>query len=324
VTQIAMQTNPVAAAHTAPATASHAAIACEHITKRFGSRVAVHDVSLRLESGTVTGLVGLNGAGKSTLLRMMMGLTASTSGRVLLRGIDVARNPIDARKDVAFVPDKPNAFPWMRVREIMDLCSKLQPSWSVETAHRLMQQYRLDATQRVSKLSKGQGAKLSLLLALAQQPDILVLDEPTDGLDPIARDEFLEEVIRAVSERHRLTILISSHALDELERIIDHVALMHEGGLVLHTNAEQLLKMTKRVSAVLDDAVKFEPPGCIFTRREGHSVTWTLRSCDQSVLSLIAATPGVRDVQSHDMRLVDVFKDVVRGVQEQSAEKGGA
>lgn len=324
MTQMAMPTNSIPAAKVASATDSHAAIACDRITKRFGSRVAVHEVSLRLEPGTVTGLVGLNGAGKSTLLRMMMGLTASTSGTVLLRGVDVARNPIDARKGVAFVPDKPNAFPWMRVREVIDLCAKLQPSWSVETAQRLMRQYRLDGTQRVSKLSKGQGAKLSLLLALAQQPDVLVLDEPTDGLDPIARDEFLEEVIRAVSERESLTILISSHALDELERIIDHVALMHDGRLVLHTNAERLLKLTKRVSAVLDDAVKFEPPGCIFTRREGHGVTWTLRDCDQSVLSLIAGTPGVRDVQSHDMRLVDVFKDVVRGVQEQSAEKGGA
>ncbi|HLP85325.1 MAG TPA: ABC transporter ATP-binding protein [Phycisphaerales bacterium] len=321
MTHAAMSTGQVAAMHAVSARDAHAAIACERITKRFGSRIAVREVSLRLEPGTVTGLVGLNGAGKSTLLRMMMGLTAATSGRVLLRGVDVAREPIEARKGVAFVPDKPNAFPWMRVREVMELCATLQPSWDIETARRLVQQYRLDGTQRVSKLSKGQGAKLSLLLALAQQPDVLVLDEPTDGLDPIARDEFLEEVIRAVGERERLTILISSHALDELERIVDHVALMHDGGIVLHQDAEQLLKRTKRIAAVLDDGVKFEPPGCILTRREGRGVTWTLQDCDERVVATIAQTPGVRDVQSHDMRLADVFKDVVRGMQEREGAR---
>jgi ABC-2 type transport system ATP-binding protein len=303
------------------------AITADALVKKFGKRVAVDGVTLHIAAGQTVGLVGLNGAGKSTLLRMLVGLCAPTSGKARLRGVNVASDAMRARMGVAFVPDKPHAFPWMRVREVIGLCATMQPSWQGATAARLMKQYGIDPTQRVGKLSKGTGAKLSLLLALAQDPDVLILDEPTDGLDPIARDEFVEEVIGAVHDRggrEPRTIVISSHALDELEKIVDSVAMMHEGRLVMHEPAEVLLKRTKRIRAIVEDGVTLKPSGCVFTKREGRSVIWTVRDFDERVVADIRAIRGVRDVEVMDMRLADIFKDTVRGLQASRGTEGGA
>src|SRR5262249_32979925 len=139
-----------------------------------------------------------------------------TSGRILIRGHDPRTHPVEAKTSVGYVPDRPTAYPWMRIDQAISFCRSLQPNWNDRYAADLVKRFRLDVTKCIGKLSKGTAAKVSLLLALAHDPEVLILDEPTDGLDPVARDDFLEGVLASVCERPR-TVLMSSHALADVQ-----------------------------------------------------------------------------------------------------------
>lgn len=294
--------------------AAGAPIRTEGLTRRFGQHVAVSDVSLRVPRGGTYGLIGLNGAGKSTTIRMIMGLLPPTTGRVLLNNIDVARDPTRSRLGVGYVPDRCVVHPWMRVGDAIWYCRRLQPGWNDARCAELVKRFRLDLSQPVGKLSKGTAAKLSLLLALAHDPEILILDEPTDGLDPVARDDFLEGVLAAACERDR-TVLMSSHNLSDVQRIADHVGLIHEGRLVIQCPTEELVQSTKRLRLVVPDGAPGAPPpgGTIYSRRDGREWTLTVRDFDHAAAEQLRATVGSTHLAVEDVTLDDIFKDFVRG-----------
>lgn len=295
------------------------AIRTEGLSKRFGQTAAVADLALQVPRGRTYGLIGLNGAGKSTTIRMIMGLLPPTSGRVMLRGVDVWQDPVAAKTGVGYVPDRPNVYPWMRIGQAMAFCKRLQPRWRDAYAADLLKRFRLDPDQKVGKLSKGMAAKLSLLLALAHDPEVLILDEPTDGLDPVARDDFLEGVLAAACEQER-SVLMSSHALDDVQRMADTIGLMHGGRLVIQRPTEELVRTTKRLRMVLPDGGPPPPavPGAILQRREGRQLTITV--CDFAP----AAVEGLRTqtraevVAIEDLTLDEIFKDLVRGREAQA------
>ncbi|HYD02539.1 MAG TPA: ABC transporter ATP-binding protein [Phycisphaerales bacterium] len=256
-------------------------IQAERLSRRFGGRAALHNVSFTVERGTTCGLIGLNGAGKSTFIRAAVGLLPPSGGVVRLNGVDVWQDRLSAIRTLGYVPDRPHTYPWMRVAQAVDFAAKAWgAAWNAPLAAALLRQYRLDPRQRCGRLSKGQGAKLSLLLALAHDPAILILDEPTDGLDPIARDDFLQQVLESTltdSERSQgRTVLISSHALGELQRLTDTVAILHQGSLIAHAPTAELLSNTKRLRVVLDAPGEpgAAPAGVICQQRRGRE--WTL------------------------------------------------
>ena len=292
-----------------------AVIRTEGLTRRFGGRVAVDGVELRVPRGACYGLIGLNGAGKSTLLRLVVGLLGPSAGRVMIGSADIALEPVAFRRRVGYVPDRPTAYGWMRVGEVLDFARKLRPEWDQARAKEMLERYRLDVKQKVGKLSKGTGAKLSLLLAMAHDPEILVLDEPTDGLDPVARDEFLEEVIGSTAERER-TVLISSHALTDVQKMADVIGLLHKGKLAVQCSTDDLVRTTKRLRTVVEDRRSpAAPAGALCSRRVGREWIVTVRGFTAEMAAAVGEAAGGAPVTVEDVGLEDVFKDFVCGLE---------
>ncbi|MCC6675796.1 MAG: ABC transporter ATP-binding protein [Phycisphaerales bacterium] len=303
-----------------PQPATEAAIRTIGLTHRFGKLTAVRELNLTIPRGATYGFIGLNGAGKSTTIRMLTGLLAPTAGRAIIDNIDITQDPIAALARIGYIPDRPTAYAWMRVGEVLSFARSMWPGWNDALAADLLARYRLDPRQKVGKLSKGTAAKLSLLLALAHDPEILILDEPTDGLDAIAREEFYEQIISAACDRPR-TILLSSHALNEVQRIADHIGIIHEGRLIMQGRAEDLIARTKRIHITFENgtlekmrpAAPPPPDGTVWARTEAREWILTVQNFSDDTLHHIRAAGPVRSLNVLDLSLDDVFKDIVRG-----------
>lgn len=222
------------------------------------------------------------------------------------------------RTRTGYVPERPTAYTWMTVREVMQFCKRLNPRWQDETADGMLKSFRLDATKRVGALSKGMATKLHLMLALAHRPTTLILDEPLSGLDPVVRDEFLEGTLAATCER-QCTVILSSHQVDDVERLADRVAIMLEGQLLLEGETESLLADTVRLRLTLEnnDVTVPKMPGVIREIRDHRCCTLTVTQCDNELLGDLRAAAGVLSVESLGMSLADLFKDLVLGVEQQ-------
>jgi ABC-2 type transport system ATP-binding protein len=225
----------------------------QHVTRRYGARLALKDVSIEVPPGAVLGLVGANGAGKTTLLRHVLGLLKPQSGTVRVFGLDPVRNPIDVLGRLGYLSEDRDLPAWMTVEELLRYSRAFYGSWDPAYATRLREQFGLDPRERVRDLSKGELAKAGLLVALAHRPELLVLDEPSSGLDPVVRRELLEAVVRSVADEGR-TVLFSSHLLDEIARVSDRVAMLAAGCLVLHGAMDEILEGHRRWVVRLPEA----------------------------------------------------------------------
>jgi ABC-2 type transport system ATP-binding protein len=201
------------------------------LTRRFGAKAALADVRLAVPRGGVFGLVGVNGAGKTTLIRHVLGLLRAREGTVRVFGRDPAADPAGVLGRVGYLSEEPDLPGWMRVRELLRYTRAFYPTWDPAFAEELRAAFGLDPAARVKHLSKGQRARAGLVLALAHRPELLVLDEPSSGLDPIVRRDILAAVIRTVADEGR-TVVFSSHLLHEVERVADRVALIDRGRVV--------------------------------------------------------------------------------------------
>jgi len=292
------------------------------VTRRFGRRVAVDDLTLDVPRGSTAALIGLNGAGKTTAIRMMVGLLAPHSGQIFVAGAAIPSQRDQMKPRVGYVPDRPTVYAWMRIREAIDFCRALQPNWNDMRCGKLLKAFSLDRNQRVKHLSKGMAAKLSLLLAACHEPEVLILDEPTSGLDPVAREEFFEGVLSVTTEREQ-TVLLSSHGLADVQRLADSVALMHEGRLLFHAKVDELLEKTKRVRAVLEEAggVLAPPPGLVRQEVRGREWLLTLENFSDDQVEFLRARNRIEHLDVFDVNLDDVFKDFVRRPSEKTPEK---
>ncbi|GMV99615.1 MAG: ABC transporter ATP-binding protein [Candidatus Hydrogenedentota bacterium] len=218
---------------------SNPVVSVNHLTCRFGKKVALDDVSIEVKRGRVFGLMGENGAGKTTLMKHILGAMTPKQGDVRVFGIDPTRNPPAVLAEIGYLSED-RALPlWMRVTEALRYTQAFYPKWDEAYAERLRNQFRLAPDTRIRHMSRGEKAKMGLLLALAHRPDLLLLDEPSSGLDAVARREILAVVVRSVAEEGR-TVIFSSHLLDEVERIVDDVAMIHQGKLVLHASMDDV------------------------------------------------------------------------------------
>lgn len=300
--------------------ASHP-IDLRNVTRFFKKQCAVNNLTLKIARGTTFGFIGLNGAGKTTAIRMMVGLLAPTAGEIFIDGIAVPRDRDAVKTHIGYVPDRPHAYPWMRVEQAIDFARTFYAlHWNALRALELMKMFDLNPRQRVDKLSKGQGAKLSLLLAMSHDPAVLILDEPTSGMDPLVRDEFLEGVLAVTAERQQ-TVLFSTHTLSDVQRLADSVGIMHQGRLLFHRQVADLLNQTKRIRAVLSDEAnghRQPPPGFMYQRIKGREWTITMGNFSQDQVDFIRAKNQITHLDVEDLSLDDVFKDVVRGQQKEA------
>jgi ABC-2 type transport system ATP-binding protein len=220
-------------------------IELENLCRRYGNKVALDQVSLRVPSGLVLGLVGANGAGKTTLIKHVLGLLRAKEGKVRVFGLDPAVHPVEVLSRIGYLSEDRDLPPWMSVGQLLRYSPAFYPGWDSAYAEALLEQFHLSRSAIIRTLSKGELAKTGLLVALAHKPELLVLDEPSSGLDPIVRRELLEAVVRSVVREGR-TVLFSSHLLDEIARVSDWVAMMVQGQLVLQGPLQEILESHRR------------------------------------------------------------------------------
>ena len=284
-----------------------AVVAVTHLSRRFGSTLALDDVSVEVPRGCVFGLVGENGAGKSTLIKHLLGLWRAGSGTVRVFGRDPVREPAAVLARIGYLSEQPDLPEWMRIGELLRYTQAFYPRWDERYAGDLLQQFGLDADARVKTLSKGQRARLGLIVAEAHRPELLILDEPSSGLDPIVRRDILETIIRTVTDEGR-TVLFSSHLLDEVERVSDHLALLHRGSLRLCAPLDDIKARHRRVVLRFDVAQAAPPDVPSAIRVDGGGREWTVL-CDASRTHgpSLAQHLDARVVEDHEASLDEIF-----------------
>jgi ABC-2 type transport system ATP-binding protein len=216
------------------------AIQIENLKYAYGRADAVHDISLTVQPGRCYGLLGRNGAGKTTTMKCLLNLLRPRSGVVRVFGLDPAKQEVEVKRRLAYVPDQVAFYPWMSIRETLDYLAAFRTNWNRRIEADLIERFRLDPTVRAESLSKGQRTQVALIAAICPETDLLILDEPTSGLDPIVRREFIETVIGAYQDGDpgNRSILVSTHLISEFEGLIDEFTIVDQGRNVLTLNAD--------------------------------------------------------------------------------------
>lgn len=277
------------------------------LTRRFGKKSALHDVSLTIPQGSVFGLVGENGAGKTTLLKHLLGLLRAQVGSVRVFGRDPVADPVGVLGRIGCLSEDRDLPDWMRIDELLRYNQAFYPTWDEDYADELRREFSLDSRQRVSTLSRGQRARAGLLVALAHRPDLLVLDEPSSGLDPVVRQEILGAIVRTVADEGR-TVLFSSHLLDEVERVADHVAMLHEGRLVACDSLDQIRRRHHRFLIRFDQPQNSSPqlPGALSCQGDGQEWTVLCNGGREELVQAVLAR-GAKIVEEASPSLEEIF-----------------
>ena len=297
------------------------AIHIERLQYRAGKNFEIKELELHVPSGSIYGFLGPNGSGKTTTIRLILGLLRPLSGRITILGLTMPDQYAHILGRVGYVPEQPHLDPTLTVRELIDFQAAFYPRWDRARAEDLVQRFELDGEHLFGRLSKGQKAKLMILLALSQCGDLLVLDEPTDGLDPVVRRDILSALVTYVSERGA-TIFISSHLVHELERVCDWIAVMDNGRLITEAPMEKLKHGTKRLVVMNAPAELVNPPFRVLTRESangggGAGENWVVGDWEPGMTSYFEGVgASVRDVI--DLDLEDGFVELLR-----SFRKGG-
>lgn len=255
-----------------------AIIAIEGLGRRFWRQAvpALAGVSLVVPRGGVYGLVGNNGAGKTTLLKHVLGLHRAKEGTVRVFGHDPQREPTEVLRRLGYLSEDRDLPGWMRVWELLRYLRAFYPNWDPAYAQELCETFGLEQQALVSRLSRGELAQAGLICALAHRPELLVLDEPSSGLDPIVRRDILTAIIRTVADEGR-TVIFSSHLLDEVERVADRVAMLHDGKLVLENTLDAIKDTHYRASVYYSpEGGAGLPPWPGRVRAEGHGAERTV------------------------------------------------
>ncbi|WP_196872464.1 ABC transporter ATP-binding protein [Nocardioides luteus] len=222
------------------------AVRAHGLGKRFGRRWALSDCNLEVPAGRVVGLVGSNGAGKSTLLNLAVGVLTPTTGSVEVLGSRPGAGPEQLAR-VGFVAQDSPTYGALSVEDHLRLGARLNPRWDESLAQARIARIGLDLHQRAGRLSGGQRAQLALTLAVAKRPELLLLDEPVASLDPLARREFMQELMEAVAE-HELSVVLSSHLVSDLERACDHLIVLGESRVQVAGDIDDLLATHHRLT----------------------------------------------------------------------------
>lgn len=223
-----------------------------NLSKSFGRKTILKNFDLTLEKGKVYGLLGKNGAGKTTLIRMIMGVIPQDSGKIIYKGQTIKFGDAAYKREIGFIPEESMFFSWMTIKELLNFNSSFYPRWNKTRAEDYLDRLSLDKKVKIKHLSRGMKLKVGLIVALAAEPEFLVLDDPTSGLDVPTRQDFLRDIISEILEGGT-SILFSSHLVHELEGVIDKLGILHDGHLVIEDEYTNVKNAIKKVLLVIEE-----------------------------------------------------------------------
>ena len=287
--------------------ASDNVIEIRGVNRRFGDKRALNNVSLDVPRGLVFGLVGANGAGKTTLIRHVLGLLKAQTGSVRVFGRDPVKEPVSVLSRLGYLSEEGDLPGWMRVDELMRYMRAFYPTWDEAYAQDLRKQFDLDPAAKVKTLSKGQKARAGLLVALAYRPELLLLDEPSSGLDPIVRRDILGAIVRTIADEGR-TVLFSSHLLDEVERISDRVAMLKAGRVLFTGELDEIKQTHHKLTLRFESERQGPPPLYGVLSWQGGGCSWTAITCGRlDDLKLAASGLGAEVIEQRALSLDEIF-----------------
>lgn len=283
------------------------AIECEELTKYFGAKRAVWDLSLRVPRGCVYGLLGRNGCGKTTTIKLLLGLLRPTRGTCRISGKDSWDLPADVRERVGYLIEGHPLYRTWKIRQLEAFTRSFYPRWDTALFRETMDRFELDPSRRVWTLSRGERGMVALALVLAAAPEVLILDDPALGLDATVRRKFLESMVRVIQREGR-TILFASHHLGDVERVADRIAVMDRGVLRVDCAVDEFVGAVRRID--LADDVPSERleglPGLLDWERRGSGLTITAVNVDEELRNALRElSPG--GFQEIPLNLEDAF-----------------
>jgi ABC-type multidrug transport system ATPase subunit len=294
-------------------------IETKNLTKIYGDKAAVDGIDLAVERGSIHGFLGRNGSGKTTTIKMLLGLTYPTSGEARVFGLrpEDRKEGVRIRQRVSFVSEDKGLYDHVKVDQMISFTRSFFPNWDREMEGRLIELFELPLRQSVKKLSKGMRTKLALLLALPRRADLLVLDEPTEGLDPAITEDTLQTLVGMAAGG--TTIFFSSHRLSEVEQIADHVSILERGRIVVEGALDELKDNYRRIHMVFEQEAPenaLAAAGAARFRRDARSLTVF---ADRDVETIVnqAYLHNAVSVDVAPVTLKEIFLECARG------EKGG-
>ena len=291
------------------------AIAMDGLRYRAGRSFEIRDLHLRVPRGAIYGFLGPNGSGKTTTIRLVLGLLRPLGGKITVLDHEVPRDIVPILARTGYVPEQPHLDATLTVAETVRFHAAFYPTWDQAWADRLLRDFELDPARLFGRLSKGQKGKLMMLLALAQRPELLVLDEPTDGLDPVVRRDMLTALLDYVAQQGA-TVFVSSHLVHELERICDWVAVMDRGALVSELPMQRFKDGIKRLRVSGAPAQPAGLPFRLLARTpNGTTESWVVSGWSPEMTSYFdAGSTALREVI--DLDLEEGFVELLRAARQ--------
>jgi ABC-2 type transport system ATP-binding protein len=292
-----------------------AIIETEQLCKSYKGVPALRGLDLAVPAGSIFGFLGRNGAGKTTTIKTLLGLLHSDSGSARIFGIPVldADRSVPIRRRIGFVTEDKELYPYMTVGQIIQFTRPFFPKWRSDLERRYLEMFELPLKKKIPDLSKGMRSKLMLLLAISRGAELLILDEPTDGLDPAAIEDVLKELV-ALTASSEITIFFSSHQLSEVERIADNIGIIDRGKLVVSGALDDMKARYQRLHVTLADGAQAPANWgdvVVSARQEGRVVSILASRNADAIAERARAIPGAQ-VERFPVTLSDIFLEHVR------------
>jgi ABC-2 type transport system ATP-binding protein len=280
------------------------------VTRSYGQRAVLKALDLDVPAGSTLGLLGKNGSGKTTLLKCALGLIRPEAGVVEVLGEPAWKLSAAAKMRLGYVPQTPQLYGWMRVRQMLDYTAAFYPRWNHALIARLAADWEIGLDDRCQTLSEGQAQKVAILLALGHEPDLLVLDEPAASLDPVARREFLNMLLSMVADRRR-TIVLSTHITSDVERVADRVAILRDGRVAFSGELDALKDQVKRLHVTSAHGLpeRFNLPGVLQQRVLGNDALVSTESYSPALKQQLESELDAQ-VEVQDLNLEDIFVEL--------------
>jgi ABC-2 type transport system ATP-binding protein len=291
------------------------AIETNQLTKSFAGQSALRGLDLRVPVGSIFGFLGRNGAGKTTTIKTLMGLLRPDSGAAQVFGVPIvdADSSVEIRRRIGFVTEDKELYPYMTVQQLIRFTRPFFPNWRHDLEQRYLQIFELPPGRKIPDLSKGMRSQLMLLIAVSRGADLLILDEPTDGLDPAATENVLRELV-TISASSGTTIFFSSHQLAEVEAIADHIGIVDQGKMIVAGSLDDIKTRYQRLRLVFADSPKLPTrwvEGVESVHQEGRVVSILARHNADAIIDQVQSIPG-SEVERFPVTLKEIFLDHVR------------